>query len=149
MAPRIVWKKLFLSKIIKLWLLKSLTKCQKMEVCRYAAVAAMLNAFLCMCQVFWTFPPVITWPWCGGMDSAWFAVRATAVYLRYLNIASSPCACVKKCQSNSYLTSFWPEAFFKNLFKMLPAKYFNWTIEKVCPPTLSSGPECPVHYSVC
>ena len=49
------------------------------------------------------------------MDSAWFAVRATAVYLRYLNIASSPC--VKKCQSNSYLTSFWPEAFLKIFLK--------------------------------
>ena len=90
--------------------------------------------------------PVITWPRFGGLDSAWFAVRATAVYSRYSNIASSPC--VKKCQSNSYLTSFWPEGIFKNLFKMLPAKYFNWTIEKVCPPTLSSGPECPVHYGV-
>ena len=64
----------------------------------------------------------------------------------YGELAATPL--VKKCQSNSYLTSFWPEGIFKNLFKMLPAKYFNWTIEKVCPPTLSSGPECPVHYGV-
>ena len=109
-GPQNSMEKVLLSKIV--------TKCQKMEVCRYAAVAAMLNAFLCMCQVFWTFPQsyhdhgLVAWTLLGLLYVPPLCIHGTV-----FNIASSPCACVKKCQSNSYLTSFWPEGIFKIFLK--------------------------------